>query len=159
MTASAEDLRADNTVDFTDNNAGGSGVFNYGTSHPIGGPAGFDYTGLSQQSAYAFVALPGGVSALWAGSVSGDDKIKYTAPNDDSNSIFVNVVLFNGNSSFLSNFDFGFGYETGDVNMDGKVKYTAPGDDRNILFTQVSLYPLNTNFISNFDFFYEQIPQ
>jgi hypothetical protein len=158
MTATAENLRTNNTVDFSDNNAGGSGVFNYGTNHPVAGSA-FDYTGLSQQSAYAFVPLPGGVSALWAGNTSSDDKVKYTSPGDDTFTIFANVLLFPGNSINASNFDLGFGYDVGDLNMNGKIKYTSPGDDTFIIFQQVLLYPLNTNSVSNFNFFLEQLPQ
>jgi len=159
MTAAAEDLRADPTVDFSDNNAGGSGVFNFGTSHPAPGASSFDYTGLSQQTTFAGTALPGGVSAMWFGNPVNNDKIKYTSPGDDNFRLFANIILFPGNSTGASNFDLGFGYGEGDLDMNGKIKYTSPNDDTFFIFQQVLLYPLNTNGVSNFDFFLEQIPQ
>ena len=159
MTAAAEDLRADPTVDFSDNNAGGSGVFNYGTSHPAPGASSFDFTGLSQQTTFAGTALPGGVSAMWFGNPVNNDKIKYTSPGDDNFRLFSNIILFPGNSTGASNFDLGFGYGEGDLDMNGKIKYTSPNDDTFFIFQQVLLYPLNTNGVSNFDFFLEQIPQ
>jgi hypothetical protein len=151
MTATAEDLRVDNTVDFSDNNAARSGVFDYGTNHPVAG-ATFDYTGLAQKTDAT------SVKALWAGNSSGDDKVKYTAPNDDAFTAFVDVLSFPANTLFISNYNLGFGYDRGDINMNGQTKYTAPGDDRFTLFIEVLSYPLNTNFITNFNFFLEQLP-
>lgn len=153
MTALAEDLKTDSTVDFTDDNAGGSGVFNYGTSHPAPGASSFDYTGLSQK------ADPTGVSALWLGNSLADGKIKFDAPGDDASIILSYVQNFPTNPTSSSSFDFAFDYDNGDINMDGKIKFDAPDDDQSILLTQVQNYALNTLSSSSFDFLLEQLPQ
>jgi hypothetical protein len=157
MTATAENLRANASVDFSDDNAARSGVFNYGTSHPTAG-SGFDFTGLSQQSEYQFIPLPGNVKAMWAGNADGDSRIKFTSPGD-RDEILTNVLLAPANStSFLFNFSSAFGYFQGDIDLNGQVKFTSPNDDRQFLTNQLLLYPLNPSFLFNYNFFLEQIP-
>jgi uncharacterized repeat protein (TIGR01451 family) len=158
MTAAAEDLRANNFVDFSNNNSDRSGVFNFGTSHPQGSLGGYDYNGLSQQSLVNNSPFPSNVKALWLGNAKHDKKIKYSAPNDDFNTIFFNKLMYPGNNSNSLAYDFAIFYDNGDIDLNGKLKFSAPGDDHNVLFFQILFHPLNSSNQLAFDFIYEQIP-
>ncbi|HEX4875637.1 MAG TPA: HYR domain-containing protein, partial [Chitinophagaceae bacterium] len=135
-------------VDFTN---GSTAEWNFGTTHPVAGPAGFDFTGLSQKTV-------NGKRALWLGNTRHDRQVKYRAPNDDPFQVLRDVLLYPSNTTRQYNYDFAFGYFAGDVDMNSKAKYQAPNDDVFLIFRQVLLYPLNTTRQYNFDFVLEQIP-
>jgi hypothetical protein len=152
MTEDTETLTySGTTVDFTDGNASGSGEFDFGTGHPIAGSS-FNYSGLAQK------AISSSVRALWAGDGNQDGKVKYTAPNDDVNTLLADVLLFPSNTSFSYNYNNAFGYKLGDYDMNGKAKFTAPGDDVNTILFNLLLYPLNTGYSYNYNLFLEQLP-
>ncbi len=149
MTANVKTMTAQGTpVNFTD---GSEPEFNWGTGHPVAGPA-YNYTGLSQSTPEA------GKRALWYGDANSDHRVKYEAGGDDQLVVESNVIVRAGNTSSQSGYDFCQGYYAGDVDMNGKVKYEAPDDDRSLMLYQVLFYPLNSTRQSIFDLMFEQLP-
>jgi hypothetical protein len=97
---------------------------------------------------------------LWAGNGNNDDKVKYQGGNNDLNTTLSQVLSFPGNSpGFSYNYDFAFGYFSGDYNMDGKSKYQGTDNDVNIVLASILNHPLNSGgFAYNFDLLIEQLP-
>jgi len=158
MSAKAENLKLNNKVDFTNDNAARSGVFNYGKNHPMAGKD-LNFNNLSQRS-FAFVEsnLTHYVKALWLGNAKKDNKIKYYPPNDDLNKILFSLLNYKSNKSRLNTYEDAIFYNNADLDMNGKVKFVSPDDDKIILLEQVKNYPLNTRKSPAFDFLLEQIP-
>lgn len=135
-----------NLIDFT---SPATLTFDFGTSKNNG----FDYTGLAQNS-----GVKSGYMAMWAGDFDGNKKIKAENPNDDTNVLFFEMLVFPTNLNSNANFDFAIGYFQGDFDMNSKSKFDNPNDDKNMIIAQVLFYPLNINFLANFDFILEQLP-
>ena len=89
-----------------------------------------------------------GVSALWTGNPSGNNKVTYeTAGNDADevvNSVFADPTnnLFGGSQghNYLNI------YNTSDVNMNGNVQYEAAGNDVDPILNNILAYPGNSLF-------------
>ena len=157
MTGSAINLGGSVVVDFT---SPGTSTWDRGGSLII-----YDYTGMAQKPSHAVPQNPAtgskiinGYMAMWAGNANRDNKIKYASPNDDQTNQLFEVILFGSNISFVTNYDFAYGYFGGDYDMNSKLKYSAPNDDQSLLFLQLLLYSHNSAFVTNFDWFLEQLP-
>jgi len=98
-----------------------------------------------------------GYYALWSGDFNCDGRVKYSAPDDDLNILFMDVFLSSPEATI--NYDEAFGYFQGDFNLDGKAKFDNPLDDKNALFGRLLFYPLNISFIANFNYLIQQVPE
>ena len=79
-----------------------------------------------------------GTMALWAGNVSGDDRVKYTGSGNDRDLIIVHIGGSTPNNTLS-------GYEPEDVNLDGMIKYTGAANDRDRVLQSVgSTVPSNS---------------
>jgi hypothetical protein len=72
----------------------------------------------------------GSISALWAGNVVNDDRIKYTGSANDRDPILVAI----GGSIPTATISAYLGV---DVNLDGTVKYTGSGNDRDPILINI----------------------
>jgi len=93
---------------------------------------------------------------MWAGNANSNENIIFQGTNNDTNSIFFDVLTAPTNSQGVTNYIYG-GYFKSDINMDGEVIYQGAKNDANIIFFNTLSHPSNntgsTNFIIN-----EQIP-
>lgn len=100
----------------------------------------------------AQATLASGDMALWAGDVNGDGLINFSG---DINRVLTDIILFPGNSSFSTSYDFVDGYLQSDVFLDGNVSFA---NENNQILLSIILYPLNTSFSSQYNLFEEQLP-
>lgn len=120
------------------------------TEFSFGIQNGINYTTLAQKD------LNPGVRGLHAGNAANDNKVKYQGVNSDRNRILFELLNFPGNTFFEYNYNFAFGYFSGDVNMDGQIKYQGSGSDSNYLLNLILNYLPGAS--SSFDFMIEQLP-
>ncbi|MBS1643537.1 MAG: hypothetical protein JST36_00730 [Bacteroidetes bacterium] len=114
---------------------------------------GYNYAGLGEKA-----NVKGTYSALWAGDLSVNGRIKYTNPNADITVISNDVLNFPTNVNGSANFAAAFAYFQGDWDLDSRSRYSGSGNDVTRLGLQVSFYPLNTTGSTNFNFIFEQLP-
>lgn len=89
-------------------------------------------------------------NAQWSGDVNGDGKVIFQGPNNDPFYIFLEILLDNKNTHFLTNF-ISRGYSDIDFNMDGIVIFQGPNNDRsNILYNTILIHPQNERLLTNF---------
>ncbi len=105
-----------------------------------------DFT-LAATAAYGNHArkdLGSGVMGLWAGNVTGDQSIRYSAKPSDASAVISAVLTHPGNTAAAPGYT-GFinAYSAFDVNLDGKVYYTAAPSDRDIIVNNVNTHPAN----------------
>lgn len=105
-----------------------------------------DFT-LAATAAYGSHArkdLGSGVMGLWAGNVTGDQSIRYSAKPSDASAVSSAVLTHAGNTAAAPGYT-GFinAYSPFDVNLDGKVFYTAAPSDRDIIVNNVNTHPAN----------------
>ena len=87
--------------------------------------------------------------------MSSDKRIIYQGPNNDINTLFLDVITDPLNDSGVNNAPnanhITYGYYESDFNMDGKSIYQGPANDRIMVLLQSILpHGSNTNIIANF---------
>ena len=87
---------------------------------------------------------------MWSGDLNNDGKIIYQGPNNDVFHMFLEILLDEENTDFLTNF-ISRGYTPNDFNLDGTIIYQGPNNDRaNLLFNTILIHPQNSQKFSNF---------
>lgn len=114
---------------------------------------GYNYAGLGEKA-----NVKGTYSALWAGDLSVNDRIKYTAPGADVSQIINDVLFYPTNTNNILNFNNAYGYMQGDWDLNSVTRYQGVGNDLTRLNLQVVFYPLNTMFLDNFGSLIQQLP-
>ena len=91
-----------------------------------------------------------GMKALWAGDLNSEGKIIYQGPQNDIFDMFLQVLLDQENTNFLTNF-ISTDYTENDFNMDGTIIFQGPNNDRSILlFNTILKHPDNPHKFPNF---------
>lgn len=98
----------------------------------------------------------GDVKMMWAGNADSNGEIIFQGGNNDSNTVFFEVLNASENPAFATNYIYE-GYSASDVNMDGQVIYQGANNDANVIFFNILNGPGNVNFSSNY-ILYEQLP-
>jgi hypothetical protein len=87
---------------------------------------------------------------LWMGNIKPDHKILSQGPDNDVNTLFLQVLTNPNNLERNPNYIL-LDYKSGDTNLDGRVIYQGPNNDRApILFKSILLHPANYANLSNF---------
>ena len=96
------------------------------------------------------------LQALWAGDVALDNTVVFAGQDDDSSSLFDNVVLDPGNVFNSTTFPLR-GYHQSDVNMNSVGVYAGQNNDIDFVFANTDLHP-NNIFSSTTFTITEQLP-
>jgi len=111
---------------------------------------------LATYGSHAQVTLDSGATALWAGNVNGDDRIRFQGSENDTNLIKDQVLTHPDNTS-INNLFFYFDYDNADVDMDGRIRFQGSGNDSNLIKDVILSHPDNTA-LNNLFFILTQIP-
>ncbi len=74
--------------------------------------------------------LDDGRLGLWGGDANGDNELKYSGPNNDRQSILIDI----GGTDITNSTN---GYKLEDINLDGIIKYSGPDNDRQPLLENI----------------------
>lgn len=74
--------------------------------------------------------LDDGRLGLWGGDANGDNELKYSGPNNDRQSILIDI----GGTDITNSTN---GYKLEDTNLDGVIKYSGPDNDRQPLLENI----------------------
>ena len=96
------------------------------------------------------------LQALWAGDVALDNTVVFAGQDNDSSSLFDNVVLDPGNVFNSTTFPLS-GYHQSDVNMNSVGVFSGQNNDRDFIFANTDLHPNNIFSSSTFTIT-EQLP-
>jgi len=96
------------------------------------------------------------IYALWAGNILVDDNVSFQGPDNDTGSIFFEVLMDANNTLLTSNY-ISAGYQAGDVDMDGTTIYQGANSDANYIFFEVLQHAQNATIVPNY-IIYEQLP-
>lgn len=108
---------------------------------------------------HAQKVIAAGVSGMWAGKVTSDGNLYYTAGPSDAYQVMNMVVNDAGNASHAQNYTGVTGqYAPEDVNLDGNVYYNSAPSDVNIIKDNVVNYPTNTLHSPSYLKAKEQLP-
>lgn len=107
-------------------------------------------------NALSTVGIPLGLYALWTGDTNGDNTIRFTGTNNDSNSIKDTILAAPGNILGLVTYNY-LGYHNTDINLDGGARFSGTNNDTNYLKDNIIGHPGNILNLTTY-IIQEQLP-